>query len=58
MWLQIYPTECHCAALRTFIFADRKAWAIPAAVEVLTKPLMHERKAHAMRKQTSSFASI
>ena len=49
MWLQIYPTECHCAALRAFIFADRKAWAIPAAVEVLTKPLMHERKAHAMR---------
>ena len=47
------------------IFADRKAWAIQAAVEVLTKPLMHERKAHAherkahaMRKQTSSFASI
>ena len=54
MWLQIYLTECHCAALRAFIFADRKAWAIPAAVEVLTKPLMHERKAHAMRKQTQN----
>ena len=36
----------------------KKAWAIPAAVEVLTKPLMHDRNAHAMRKQTSSFASI
>lgn len=58
MWLQNYHAECHTTALWPFIFADRKAWAIPAAVEVLTKPLMHDRNAHAMRKQTSSFASI
>ena len=58
MWLQNYRAGCHIAALWLSIFADRKAWAIPAAVEVLTKPLMHDRNAHAMRKQTSSFASI
>ena len=58
MWLQNYHAECHTTALWPYTFAIRKAWAIPAAVEVLTKPLMHERKAHAMRKQTSSFASI